>query len=304
MKKTETRNPAAENVGYLRDVERFLARRGILSAAVEAEGLIRHFGGTDRLDFFTGKKNLSEARRRRLERALLERVRGTPLSYITGETGFFGHSFVVNRNVLIPRLETEWLVEQALLVLNRYFPVRAESPPRVLDLCTGSGCIAVSLTMARPDCKMTAADVCSKALQVARRNIRRHGLMDKIRVVQSDLFGVFEAKKSVSDRRFLWDVLVANPPYIPEEEFGQLPTEVLAEPRLALDGGRCGLKMATAILRKSPRFLKKGGWLLMEIGQGQAGPLSAEALRHGVYRDLSFIKDASGIDRIFVARRG
>ena len=167
--------------------------------------------------------------------------------------------------------------------------------PKILDVGTGSGCVAISLTLAGPHCRMTASDLSSRALKIARKNIVSHGLGKKVELVQSDLFGSFRKRK--------WNLIVSNPPYVPEEDWPILSREVLSEPRLALDGGPKGIRVIESILDKAPDFLEKRGWLLMEIGAGQSKILKRKINERNAFKDLSFVKDLAGIDRILIAQK-
>ena len=284
------------NISFLKKIEKTLRDKKIPSSAVEAERLVLHFMRSSRVDFFTGEKTISEAQKKKVEKALKDRLSGIPLAYLTGVAGFWGMDFQVNHHTLIPRPETELLVEETLKRLQ--IPVSAGmTAPKILEMGAGSGCVAVSLTMQRPDCRMTALDVSLEALKIARKNARFHGVEKRISFFQSDLFSVFTFGK-----RAFWDVIVSNPPYIPTSDYNHLPREVRREPRLALDGGRGGLRIIESILEKAPYYLKEGGFLLMEIGKGQARAVRKKAAATGFYRDMEFVKDYAGIDRIFVAR--
>jgi len=299
-----------ENIQYLKSVEERLARAAVLSPSVEAERLIRHFGGMDRVEFFTGEKTLPPGTKRSVEKALRARLTGEPLSYLLREADFYGHRFYVTKDTLIPRPETEILVEEAVRILDVHYQLgdrhgrygdlaMTATPPEILDIGTGSGCVAVSLTLARPDCRMTALDVSVKALQTARKNVDLYGLGNRIGLVRSDCFSAFEG-----DRRGTWDMIVSNPPYVPEEDFPGLSKEVLSEPRLALDGGPKGLRVLERILDQAPAYLEEKGWLLLEIGKGQSEALAEKISRRGLYKNLRFVKDHAGIERVLIAQHG
>ena len=146
---------------------------------------------------------------------------------------------------------------------------------------------------------MTALDASLEALKVARKNVGLFGLSGKIRLVHSRLFDSFGKNKEA-----FWDVVVSNPPYVPVEDWELLSREVRSEPRLALDGGVRGLETIEALLEKAPFFLKKGGWLLVEIGLGQAALLSKKLKRNADFRNFWFEKDLNGIDRVLIAQHG
>jgi release factor glutamine methyltransferase len=280
------------NLAYLKHIESILQNMGVSSPRAEAEMLSCHYGKLERLELYTGQKSLSRSAKTAIGRVLKKRRSGVPLAYLTKEAFFWGHTFHVKPNVLIPRPETERLVEEVLKALDTHFKGKN---PEVLDLGTGSGCIAVCLTLEMAHCRMTALDASHAALEIARKNIRRHGLSQKIRLVQSRLFESFEAKND------LWDVIVSNPPYLSTDVISGLSNEVRHEPALALDGGREGLDILEAILDQAPRYLRPGGFLLMEIGEGQSGILARRWRRE--YETFRFEKDLNGIERILIAKK-
>lgn len=266
---------------------------GVLSPEVEAEMLICHFADVDRLELFTSLEPLSARARRSIDGALKRRRLGVPLAHLIGRAPFFDRMFFVSPDSLIPRPETERLVEETLKTLSARF---CGKTAEILDLGTGSGCIAASLTLDWPDCRMTALDSSKKALAVARKNFKLFGLSQKIRTVESRFFGRF------GDKKALWDIVVSNPPYIPTRELPRLSREVRNESRLALDGGSGGLDVIDAILKKAPRFLKPGGFVLLEIGKGQSKALAKKWAASAAYASLRFEKDLNGIDRILIAQ--
>ena len=281
--------PAAkENRALLKKIEDALRRKKIMSPAVEAEILVRHFSKMSRVELFTGQKAVSSFQKKQIIQALQKRLSGIPSAYVTGIAGFYGHDFHVNPSVLIPRPETELLVEETLRVL----PAKN---PQILEIGAGSGCVAVSLTIARPDCRMTALEVSPEALKTARKNARFHGVQRRLSLFRSDLFEIFGPKD-----RSRWDTVVSNPPYVPRRDFRRLQREVKKEPRLALDGGPQGLDLLEAILQKAPAYLKPGGFILLEIGKGQSQALTKIATTLKCYKNLKFVKDYSGIERISI----
>ncbi|MDP2929753.1 MAG: peptide chain release factor N(5)-glutamine methyltransferase [Candidatus Omnitrophota bacterium] len=182
----------------------------------------------------------------------------TPLQYIIGKEKFFGLDFMVNEHVLIPRPETEVLVETALHTIDAIR--NTQHAVRILDLCTGSGNIAISLTKNAPNCRMVASDISESALEVTKENARLNGVFDDVTFVKSNLFKDIEGR---------FDLIVSNPPYIARNEFDTLPKEVLKEPRTALDGGPDGLDFYRRIFLEAPRYLKNDGYCVVEIGFGQ-----------------------------------
>lgn len=215
---------------------------------------------------------------------LEKRCTHIPLQYLTGEQEFMGIPFKVTPDVLIPRQDTEVLVEEALKYLK--------AGQKVLDMCTGSGCIAISLKSFVPEADVTAVDVSEKALTVAKENSANNEL--PVTFVHSDLFF------AISDK---YDMIVSNPPYIPSAVIKTLMPEVQEhEPMLALDGTEDGLYFYDKITRDSVSFLKPGGMLLYEIGHDQGEAVSAMMTEAG-YEDVQVIKDLAGLDRVVVGRR-
>ncbi|MEI6602388.1 MAG: peptide chain release factor N(5)-glutamine methyltransferase [Clostridia bacterium] len=190
------------------------------------------------------------------------RKAGIPYQYITKEAEFMGFSFAVNEAVLIPRPETEHLVEIGLQHLKNLSKERPEHAPlRVLDLCTGSGCVAVAIAKINPDCTIVASDLSKDALALARENALRNEVEDRITFVQSDLFENIQGP---------FDLILSNPPYIPSEDLPRLQAEVKREPALALDGGEDGLDFYRIIASHAEEHLSAGGLLALECGIGQA----------------------------------
>jgi len=214
----------------------------------------------------------------------------TPVQYIMGSTEFCGLDIKVNEDVLIPRPETELLVETTV-ELSRTLHNRHDTL-RLLDLCTGSGCIAIALTKRLSDCKIVASDISGKALTLAGENARRHQA-GQIKFIKSDLF---------SDLKEHFDIIVSNPPYISGPEFADLQEEVLREPRVALYGGEDGLDFYRRIFNTAGKFLNDGGYVTVEIGYAQRRGVEdiCEAAKGFKVTDIK--KDLSGIDRVIVAR--
>lgn len=215
----------------------------------------------------------------------------TPLQYIIGKTEFFGLDFAVNEDVFIPRPETEVLVK---VVLDITYNLKLKTYNlRILDLCTGSGNIAISLTKNITDCKIVASDISDKALEVAKRNASLNGVSERIEFLESDLF------ENIKDR---FGIIVCNPPYVARYEFKTLEKEVLKEPRIAIDGGEDGMDFYRRIVSQAPAFLKNGGYLVMEIGFGQLNFIRKIIEDTKVFKISEVKKDQNGIDRVIVAK--
>jgi len=216
----------------------------------------------------------------------------TPLQYIIGRSVFCGLDFAVDEGVLIPRPETEVLVETAIDLYNRLQVTGYRL--RVLDLCTGSGCIAISLTVRLPDCKIVASDISEEALMTARANAASNGVSGRIDFVKSDLFCNIEGR---------FDIIAGNPPYVARHEFAGLQKEVLMEPRIAIDGGDDGLDFYRRIAREALSHLADEGYLVLEIGYAQAKAVADIFGRCG-FEVVEIKKDFNGIGRVMVLRRG
>ena len=211
--------------------------------------------------------------------SLVKRERRIPLQQITGEQEFMGLSFYVNEHVLIPRQDTEILVEETAKFLR--------DGMQFLDLCTGSGCILLSLLHLKPGVEGTGVDLSPEALKVAEKNRERLGA--KAALIQSDLFDKIESA---------FDVIVSNPPYIKRAEIETLMDEVrLHEPYMALDGHEDGLYFYRKIAEEAPKYLRAGGGLFLEIGCDQVACV-AELLRQQGFADVKVVKDLAGLDRV------
>ncbi|MFR8548028.1 MAG: peptide chain release factor N(5)-glutamine methyltransferase [Lachnospiraceae bacterium] len=271
--------------GILREGEAYLRSCGIADASVDAWLLMEYVTGISRAIFLAQRRSrMSEADCGRYRSLLRKRGSHIPLQHLTGEQEFMGFSFAVNEHVLIPRQDTELLAEEALRYLRPGM--------RVLDLCTGSGCIAVSLAKLCPGIHVDAADISQEALAVARENASRLGA--DVCFVQSDLFSALSGT---------YDMIVSNPPYIRTEVIGTLSEEVrLHEPHLALDGMEDGLYFYRRIIDQSPVYLRSGGRLLFEIGYDQ-GKQVLDLFETAGYRENRVLRDLAGLDRVVLGKR-
>ncbi len=261
-------------------------------ARADAELLLRHVLQRDKAWIVAhGLTPLPAAEAERIHRLLqpllLRRAAGEPVQYILGETEFFGLNFAVSPAVLIPRPETELLVEQVLAV------ARTLASPRILDIGTGSGAIAIALAAALPQAHLVAVDLSPAALDLAHRNAHRHGLADRIHFLESDLFS------ALSGQRF--DVVVSNPPYVPLQDASTLAVEVRDhEPALALFAGDDGLAVYRRLIPATRRHLAPGGLLALEFGFGQQQPI-AELLAASGFHGIETLPDYQQIPRIALA---
>lgn len=236
-------------------------------------------------------KEMSRDEENELQESIQKIKDGFPLQYITHNQEFMGINFEVNQNVLIPQPDTEILVENTIrLVLENESLENQENSKKttqILDLCTGSGAIAISLKKYLPDVKIFASDISEKALEVARKNAKNNNV--EIEFIKSDMFENIHEK---------FDIIVSNPPYIKSEEIEKLSKEVQNEPKVALDGGKDGLKFYKIISREIKNYLKENGTLLMEIGYDEAN----EVMK--LFENSTCIKDYANNDRVIVWNRG
>jgi release factor glutamine methyltransferase len=267
------------------------AARGIETARLDADLLVAHALGLDRVRLFLALERELEPDELARIRALVTRRRASePVAYILGRKEFYGRSFVVGPAVLVPRPDTEALVERALALLP------AASDAYVLDLCTGSGAIAVSLAAERSALRVDATDLSVEALAVARRNVEAQGLAGRVVLRQGDLFAALPAPQ-----RFA--LVTANPPYIPSGDARSLPRDVVAhEPHLALFAGADGLDVVRRLVAAAPDWLVPGGTLLVELGAGQAAQALALVRAEKRYVEARTLPDLAGIARVLEAR--
>jgi release factor glutamine methyltransferase len=238
-------------------------KKGIDAPRLTAELLLAHVLKVDRVRLYVDHDRPLEAEELATFRALISRrLAYEPTQYLTGAKEFYGRRFQVDPRVLIPRPETELLVDEVLKVLPK------DAPSRVVDLCTGSGCIAITLAAERPQAELLATDLSPGACAVAKENAGRLGMAQRVAVLEGDLFAPLPA-----EARF--DVVVSNPPYIASHEVPTLQAEVQKEPHLALDGGQDGLVLIRRIAEDARTRLHPGGLLAMEIGETQGEAVRA-----------------------------
>jgi release factor glutamine methyltransferase len=254
----------------------------------EQELMLTNLLNCRRVDLYVDPRPLSSGEEKLLRQMHRRRARGEPLQYILGSCEFMGLEFSVDPRVLVPRPETELLVEEAVRITEDLFAFR---PCRILDIGTGSGNIAVSLARAAQHALVTAVDVCEAALAAARRNAQQHNVSHRVRFFQSDIFSALEDEK--------FNMIVTNPPYIPSDEIKVLSREVRREPQLALDGGKDGLDFYRRIFEGAPKFLGPGGVVLAEIGDGQRTALEVIMSRNG-FRVKDCLRDYRNIERILI----
>lgn len=259
----------------------------------EAELLFSEILDCSRLSLYLNKRTLLPKVKSSLVSSVLKRrIKGEPIQYILGKTEFMGLEFKVTPDVLIPRLETEILIETAIKYLspNTY----RLTPINILDLGTGSGCVAVSLAKLIKNAKITAVDISDKALSIAKENAELNNV--SIDFIQSDLFHSYDLIPNT------YDLIVSNPPYIPRAEIEKLAPEIQYEPRIALDGGEDGLDFYHRIFKESAPYLRENGFLILEIGFGQKTLLENILSSSKELKIVEFLKDYNDIDRVIVIK--
>ena len=256
----------------------------ICEAQLDARLLLEEVCGTDHNTLLChGDREVSEKEEEQYRKTIEQRAQHVPLQHILGYQDFMGLRFHVNEHVLIPRQDTEILVEEAMRYLH--------DGMRILDLCTGSGCILLSLLHYSNDCEGTGVDISKEALQVAALNAELLGI--KADFLKSDLYEKVTGK---------FDLLVSNPPYIERKVIPTLMEEVREyDPYIALDGGEDGLDFYRRIIGGAQDYLKRGGQILMEIGSGQAQAVS-ELLREAGFKEIDVCRDFAGLDRVVSGR--
>ncbi|MGE0681875.1 MAG: peptide chain release factor N(5)-glutamine methyltransferase [Candidatus Binatia bacterium] len=283
----------------LAEAEAHLRTQGIDTPRLDAEVLLAHTLMTDRAYLFARLSSLlTHARQEDFQHRLERRARREPLAYITGTREFWSLDFRVTPEVLIPRPETEILVETALRLVTQSAVNNPQSPLCVLDVGTGSGCIAITLAKELPLAELWASDVSQTALAVALENAQRHGVDQRIRFLQSDLFSTIN-RNSQS-----FDLIISNPPYISHTDLAVLQPEVRDwEPQGALDGGRDGLEFYRRLVKESPTYLRSGGYLVMELGAGQYPAVMRLLQAQGNFQESFSVQDYAGLERVVVAHR-
>ncbi|MEE8419810.1 MAG: peptide chain release factor N(5)-glutamine methyltransferase [Dehalococcoidales bacterium] len=270
---------------------KILAAEGIQDHNLESEILLRHTLKMDRARLFLEMEaGLSSGQQREFLRLVERRVSGEPTAYLTGHREFYGLDFLTNRDVLIPRPESELLVEQAIETAKIY-PFLT-----IADIGTGSGAIAVSLAVNLPRAMIYATDISASALEVARTNCRKHRVTEKVHLLEGDLLEPLPEPV---------DIIIANLPYVPSPELDTVNTRGF-EPSLALDGGPDGLKDISRLCAGVDKKLKPGGCLLLEIGQGQGEAVTGLLVRLFPSAALEITADLGGIERVIklsLARR-
>jgi release factor glutamine methyltransferase len=291
----------------------------------EDEIILTHILQCRLIDLLPKRSALSFAQQKQFETYKRRRRAGEPLQYILGTCNFMGLELAVNPSVLIPRPETEQLVDAALKHLALSFPnvppldgippkaaTSIGNPIQILDLGTGSGNIAIALAKFVPQSQIVSVEVSAQVLKTAKINARQHGVEERIKFVCSDMFVILSEAKdlkmfldssaSPQNDNGLFDLIISNPPYIPTSQLSGLPRDVQKEPRMALDGGEDGLDFYRIIIKYTPHLLRDGACLMMEFGDGQAEAVKKLVEAQKVFSSVEIIQDLAGRDRIILVK--
>lgn len=283
----------------VKNIHEIFKNKGIINSEREAEILLSYSLEMSRSEIYLNSDRvLKDIEKTQLEKKIQKRIEKIPLQYITKYQEFMGMDFSVEKGVFIPRPETEILVEEVIKKLKNY---KCSNKLEVADLGTGTGIIAVSIAKFIEDIIIYATDISKISLQTALKNAQKHACKDKIIFLQGDLFEPFIGRIKKNSL----DGIISNPPYIDSYDFKLLPPEVRDnEPKIALSGGIDGLDYYRKIIRKSPQYLKKNGFIALEVGMGQAKIIKELILKEDNYRqNVEIFKDYSGIERVVIAYR-
>lgn len=268
-----------------------LQKHGSDTPRLDAEILLAHARNCRRIQLYTAyDEPLSDAVRAQMKDLVKRRAAREPVAYLVGHREFFSLDIRVTPDVLIPRPDTETLVMEAVTI------AKPQAASAVLDLCTGSGCVAVAIAKNVAASTVTAVDISPAALTIAAENAAKHGVSDRVAFFEGDLFAPLPATE-----RF--DIIVSNPPYVRTDELAGLEADVrMYEPRLALNGGADGLDLVRSIIAAAPDWLNPGGWLMLEIDPQQFAAVDELGARTGKFVEMAKSKDLSGRWRVWRGR--
>ena len=273
-----------ELINYGREV---LSENNIEDYSIISKMLAKHILNMTNVEIIINEeKEISEEEKNRYDFALTEIVKGIPVQYITHNQEFMGMNFYVNEDVLIPQPDTEILVEEVIKLCKNY-----KDNIKILDICTGSGAIGISIVKSVENINLIASDISDKALEIAKKNAKNNEILNRIDFVKSDMF------ENINDK---FDIIVSNPPYIETNVINTLSKQVQNEPHLALDGGKDGLDFYRILANQAKEYLKPNGYLCMEIGYNQKDKVE-QLLKENGYKNIYCKKDLSGNDRVIIA---
>lgn len=282
----------------LKYATQYLERSGISDAGADAELLVLHAAGIDRMAAYRDDTRVDDAVRRDIMKLLERRAKGEPVQYILGWVDFLGLRIEVGRGVLIPRPETELVAEEAMRLLRGFLEkssVVAPAYPRILDLCSGSGCISLALGKEFPGAVVFGTDISATAINYSVRNGRTNGISN-VTFIEGSLYDPVKAFAP-------FELIISNPPYIVSSDLDGLQREIREwEPRSALDGGADGLDFYRKIFSEAKEHLAERGLVILELGFGQSGDVARIALKAG-FGNIGIKKDMAGIERVLTAEK-
>jgi len=303
----------SSSVSCKKDILYLLNKYSGVVSKIETEILLEQLFNCERIDLYAKDFIISEEIENRYDTIIKRRLDSEPVQYITGRTEFMGFDFIVTPDTFIPRPETELIVQLTRDTLH----VTRTNNPKILDLCTGCGNIAISLAQLIPGAEIIATDISGPALKIAEKNAMLHGVTDRVKFYQGNLFNALvldtfggksqeRGRLSVNtdideecvEKNYKFDIIICNPPYIKQAELKDLQKEVLFEPESSLNGGKDGLGFYRIIAEKAYLYLKEGGSLLMEMGFGQAEAVKEIFSCDYKYELYRVIKDFNQIDRV------
>lgn len=239
---------------------------------------------------------LSNEQEQKLRLAIEQRLKGVPLAHITGRQQFMGIELLAGPQALIPRKETELLAESSLELMHKN--MSSDGELTIIDVCTGNGNLAISHAVHEPRAKVYATDICADAAHLARKNIEFKGLSSRVVVFEGDLLAPFDGAEFINSV----DLITCNPPYISSSKIDEMPSEIAShEPRLAFDGGVFGIKILQKLINQAPRYLRTGGWLAFEVGEGQGPAIMQRLNRNKNYKQINSAADVEGEMRVIMA---
>ena len=294
----------------IKEITAFLENCGIEDANKESEIIVTHCLGIDKAALYRDNPVISSEDMKKTDEIAGRRIKREPLQYILGYVEFYGLKIKVGEGVLIPRPETELLAEEAIKAISYQLSAISKKEPEsccrltadccklnILDLCTGSGCLALALAKNFPDAKVYATDISATAIRYARENAELNSISNAV-FMKGSLYEPL--KQLISGMPLKFDVIVSNPPYIKSNDIVTLQPEIKNwEPRNALDGGADGLRYYREILAEAPKYLAMDGFVFLEAGEGQADMVAAIAMQNRFWK-VSVIKDYAGIERIVI----
>ena len=282
--------------GALDKSARYLKDKGVESSRLDAEVLLSTILGLRRIDLYLKfDRPLNEKEKGRYREFLKRRAQFEPVAYITGEKEFMSLPFYVNPSVLIPRPDTEILAETSMKKIRSRIAAHPEKSPEIFEIGAGSGALAVSILVNIPDIEITASDISTKALETAQRNAERHGVRDRLYLLEGDLFAGSTGP---------YDFIISNPPYIPEQQKKTLQKDILDhEPHAALFAGEHGLDVIDRVITEGRKFLLPDSWILVEIGDEQYQKIIRKHEIENNFSKVEAVEDYTGTVRVLCLQK-